>query len=809
MDAICNPARSRKRLRTHLLALAAFAAAGLSGPGYAQSLMIDASPQAVSAIPSDRLCTAGFNPDYGWFDVTSSGFGVLEFPGQLNASCTKVTSAGLSVQLGGLTLPLAEQAVYNLATTPPTLTLPLLEPVLCEDYYAGAVGSGNWKLTVKDANNETMPFGVGIGANTMPGVTSLSYLLANGAMVPQRVDNSVQWLRCHAGLAPNAAAPTSGPGTQDHLFADGLEPSVSDLRVQLIDPVTGNPIAGDVLPQSTTGNVQFQLRVSNLGSAAAHNVRIREFVPTAAALLGPTVNRISCIDHGPSGTDNLTCNSGAGSQPLFEAIGTLNPGAQRRYTLTRKSSGTDTSAGQAMALIQVAAFSDPSTSPDGNYADNSRSLRIQVVDQVQVTRAVSTNGVAGSGTGGSITRVSAPAGCSAESGATTTCPPGTTGLQYSASANTGYTFTGFSGCIGTTSGATNTSGTFTTTTGASCTLTANFRTMPTVSASVIGGNGSVSPATQTVHYNQPAPLTITPDTGYMVDTSATVGCGGVTQVSGTSWQTAPVTASCSVTVKFQAITSVVTVNVGAHGTITSTNPVTITYPVQQAVFSAVPDATYQAVIAGTSTCDTNGPVANPFGPGVMFSAVNVLGDCTIDLEFQLITHPVTVASGISNGAITLAGGGTVVHGQNVSFTLLPNTGYHVDSVTGTPACGTINVSGTTGTAGPITSAGCELNASFAINQYTVEVTLVDPDGVNGTIGPQGAANGGTSPVIVTPVAHGSAVEVWTFPESGYHAVFPNNPNCQFNFVGMSGAAAKYKASSVASDCSLAVQFDPD
>ncbi|HMN35459.1 MAG TPA: hypothetical protein PKE36_08640, partial [Chiayiivirga sp.] len=598
MDAICNPVRSRKRFKTSLLALAALAAVGMSGSTLAQALeFASMEPQALAAVPGDRLCTAGFNPDYGWFDVASIGFGVLEFPGALSpGNCVKATPAGLAVQMGGLTLPLAEQAVYDLGTTPPRLNLSLLEPALCEDYYAGTAGSGNWKLSVADANTEAMHFNVGLGSETMPGVNSLSYVLTSGALVPQRTDTGVQWLRCHAGLALNAPLPVSGPGTASHVFADGMEPSMADLRVELIDMQSDKPIVGDVLQQSTTGNVQFKVRVSNVGTANAQNVRIREFVPTASALMGPTVSRISCFDYDAGSA----CNSGSGSSKLVENISTLAAGTQRDYTLTRKSSSIDTSADQSMALIQVAAFSDPGTSPDGNYADNSRSLRIKVVNQIQVTRAVSTNNTAGNGSGGAITRVSAPIGCSVEAGTVTTCPPGTHGLVYSAAANSGYTFTGFTGCVGDTTDDTLTGGTFTTTAADTCTLTANFRTMPTVTASVNGGNGTVSPASQAVHYNQPAPLTITPSVGFTVDTNATTGCGGITHVGGTNWQTAPVTdPTCAVSVAFKVAQYTVTATATGNGTV---SPGSVLVQHGQSASFIVTPAVNHHVANVTSTC---------------------------------------------------------------------------------------------------------------------------------------------------------------------------------------------------------------
>lgn len=721
MDAICNPVRGGTRFKTALLALAAFTAVGMSGSTLAQARVSGAAePEAIAAVPGDRLCTAGFNPDYGWFDVASIGLGVLEFPGALTpGSCEKATLAGLAVQMGGLTLPLAEQAVYDLGTTPPRLNLSLLEPALCEDYYAGTAGSGNWKLSVADANTEAMHFNVGLGSETMPGVNSLSYVLTSGALVPQRTDTGVQWLRCHAGLAPNAVPPTTGPGTANHVFADGMEPSMADLRVEFLD-AQNNPIVGDVLQQSTTGNVAFKLRVSNKGTADAQNVRIREFVPTAAALMGPTVSRVSCFDHGAGST----CNSGVGSSKLVENIGTLLKGTQRDYTLTRKSSSVDTSATQSMALIQVAAFSAPDASPDSNYADNSRSLRIEVVNQVQVTRAVSTNTIPGDASGGSITRASAPAGCSAEAGAVTTCPPGTSGLVYSATANTGYTFTGFAGCIGNTTGGTTTGGTFTTTMASTCTLTANFRTMPTVTASVSGGNGTVSPASQAAHYNQPAPLTITPNTGYTVDTNATTGCGGVTQISGTSWQTAPVTGNCAVSVSFAVAQYTVTATATGNGTVTPGSA-----PVQHgqpASFIVTPAANHH-VTNVTSTC--------PSFPGFWINGneyllTNITANCAVEFEFELITYNVMVSATIQNGTIKFLDAndnelpGTSVqipHGQPVRFKPVADPGF---TFSGSPTavsatnCALQSLSwdfglgAYVGVTQPITADNCILSATF-------------------------------------------------------------------------------------------------
>ncbi len=603
----------------------------------------------------------------------------------------------------------------------------MLEPALCEDYNpAGTAGSNNWLLILTDANSEFM-----LG-NPARGVTAVNYALGPRALRPQYADMSVGWIRCHSGMSPNAVieAPVVDP---DAIFADGFEAG-SDLRVEFLDPITNTPIVNDVLHQGDTlgSFVTFKVRVKNVGNIDAHDVRIREFVPTNAALLDPVVTRTTCVDESVLPAPGPGISNCQGAKRLAENLPQLAAGASKDYLLTRKSSSVDSSAGQSMALIQVAVFSDPVISPDQSRSDNSRSLRIVVVDQVSVTGAVSTNGQS-SGAGGSI-NIDTPTALGKQcvvTGQTAVCPPNTSGLVFNATALSGHTFTGFTGCAGTTSNMTDSGGTFTTASAASCTVMANFYSMPTVAASVSGSNGTISPATQVIHYNTPATLTVTPSTGYEVNSIN--GCGGVTHVSGSTWQTAPVTSACSVSVSFKAEQYTVTVVAGPNGSVTSQNPRVITYPVQQAVFTALPDPSYEVEIASTTTCATvNGPVPNPFGSGVMFEADNVTADCQIDLTFKLVTYEVTVAPSIVGGSIKFLDAGNnelpgssvdIPHGQAARFKLVPDAGY---SFSGNPTdVSTTNctmdslnynygVSAYIGVTGPITAANCIVSANFTI-----------------------------------------------------------------------------------------------
>ncbi|HET9049822.1 MAG TPA: hypothetical protein VFN29_12780 [Chiayiivirga sp.] len=717
------------RVKASGFAIGALILGTMSTPIMAQQLMSAQSVEQLTEVAADRLCTAGFNTDYGWFDVTAiNRFGVLEFPGQLTSgACTNSTAAGLAVDLGTLPLTLAGPAIYHIGT-PSTVRVNVLEPALCEDYYAGAVGTPNWQLDIIDANGDAMQFGTGPGVLSMPGVTAVDYAAANGAIRPVRADTDAQWLRCHSGLAANAGPPAANPVDPDHVFSDGFEQPLADLRVDFLDAQGGAALPGDVIDQGVAATVSYRVRVSNIGSWAASQVRIREFVPTNAPNLGPTVTRTACIDHGVSGNDNTPCTNGIGADKFAVDLATLAAGAHRDFTFTRASSGTVFGAGQSQALIQVAAFSDPAGGVDANYADNSRSLRIKVVDQVTITRAVWTNGSAG-GAGGTIARTSAPVGCAAEVGVASTCPPGTTGLVYTASASTGFTFTGFTGCAGTTSGMSEIGGSLTTTAPSSCTVTANFRSKPVVTTSVSGTNGAITPPSQDIHYNTQAFFTVNPSTGYEVDTIT--GCGGVVHHMGNTWKTtAPVTANCAVLVSFKPITSTVTANAGLHGTVTSQNPVQITYPTDQAFFVVEADANYVAEAANSSSCtNVTGPVPNPFGAGVMFSANSVMGDCEIDLIFNLVTYPVTTDPAIVNGKIWFldAGGAQVSstsidvpHGQSATFNLIPDSGYKFNLPGDVSAAGcslaSVNYNPSTqiwsATTSAITGTGCQVSAVF-------------------------------------------------------------------------------------------------
>ncbi|MFA6054979.1 MAG: putative Ig domain-containing protein [Thermodesulfovibrionales bacterium] len=112
------------------------------------------------------------------------------------------------------------------------------------------------------------------------------------------------------------------------------------------------------------------------------------------------------------------------------------------------------------------------------------------------------------------------------------------------------------------------------------------------------------------------------------------------------------------------------------------------------------------------------------------------------------TYTVTPAAG-SGGSINPSAPQTINYNSTTAFTLTPNTGYHVASVTG---CGG-TLAGNTYTTGPIT-ADCTVTAAFAINTFTITASA----GANGSISPSGA----------TTVNYGASKTFTVTPNANYH-----------------------------------------
>ena len=176
----------------------------------------------------------------------------------------------------------------------------------------------------------------------------------------------------------------------------------------------------------------------------------------------------------------------------------------------------------------------------------------------------------------------------------------------------------------------------------------------------------------------------------------------------------------------------ITVTSGSGGSI-SPSSASVIYGGGQ-TFSIIPNAGYYVADVKVDGLDQGAITSYTFS--------NVTAAHSISATFAN-TYTVTPSAG-SGGSISPSTAQTVNYDGTTSFTVTPNTGYSISSVTG---CGG-NLSGNIFTTGQIT-CNCTVSAAFAINTYSVTPSA----GSGGSISPSTAQTvnyGGTTSFSVTP-----------------------------------------------------------
>ncbi|MCI5137641.1 MAG: hypothetical protein D3922_04325, partial [Candidatus Electrothrix sp. AR1] len=270
---------------------------------------------------------------------------------------------------------------------------------------------------------------------------------------------------------------------------------------------------------------------------------------------------------------------------------------------------------------------------------------------------------------------------------------------------------------------------------ADCTVTASFvinRYTVTPSA---GEHGSISPDTpQNVNHGNTTSFTLTPDSGYGIDTVE--GCGGTLDVSTGTYTTGAVTADCSVTASFVINRYTVMPSAGEHGSISPNTPQSVEYG-KTIDFTITPDTGYSVdkVEGCGGTLDVS---TGTYTTG----AVTV--DCSVTASFEINRYTVMPSAG-EHGGISPNTLQSVEHGETTEFTVTPDTGYSVGKVEG---CGG-TLSGNIYTTGAITT-DCAVTATFVSN---TTYTVIPKARMHGSISPdtrQQVPEGHTASFTITP-----------------------------------------------------------
>ena len=328
--------------------------------------------------------------------------------------------------------------------------------------------------------------------------------------------------------------------------------------------------------------------------------------------------------------------------------------------------------------------------------------------------------------------------------------------------NTGYNISSVTGCGGTLSGSTYTTGQVT----GNCSVTAAFAINTYTITPSAGTGGSISPsAAQTVNYDGTTTFTVTPNTGYNI--SSVTGCGGT--LSGNTYTTGQVTGNCSVSAAFTTGSYTVIPSAGTGGAISPSTAQTVNYDGTTS-FTVTPNTGYN--ISSVTGC--GGTLS-----GNTYTTGQVTGNCSVSAVFALNTYTVTPSAG-TGGSISPSTAQTVNYDGTTTFTVTPNTGYSIGSVTG---CGG-TLSGSTYTTGPVT-ANCSVSAAFPINTYTVT--------------PSAGAGGSISPTTPQTVNYDGTTSFTVTPNTGYNI---------FSVTGCGGTLSgnTYTTGQVTGNCSVLAAF---
>ncbi len=299
-------------------------------------------------------------------------------------------------------------------------------------------------------------------------------------------------------------------------------------------------------------------------------------------------------------------------------------------------------------------------------------------------------------------------------------------------------------------------------------LNGNFVVTP-----MAGPGGKLVPGiAQVVAPGGVAQFAVQPAPGFIIGTVS--GCGG--NLVGNTFTTAAVQANCDVQATFKASNAVFELSylAGFGGSIQG-------------------DVSQQVPAGGNGE-----PVTAEPNPGFQFvkwsdgwiealrEDTNVTGDITVTAEFadeSATLYTVTPSWG-PGGALSPDIAVPVVEGDNALFTVLPNPGFAIESVTGCDG----SLVGNTYVTAPV-MADCDVHATFVASNATFTLTY--------TAGPNGQVNGQAQVQVVVP-AGGQGVEVTAQPANGFVFV-------QWSDGGLSNPRLD---TNVASDISVTAQFAP-
>ena len=257
----------------------------------------------------------------------------------------------------------------------------------------------------------------------------------------------------------------------------------------------------------------------------------------------------------------------------------------------------------------------------------------------------------------------------------------------------------------------------------------------TITVSVANDHGTAVPDKTVYDYGDDAVITLTPEAGWVLNTIMDNDVDVTSQVVGNTYTIANVTANHTVTVTYKVGTYVLTVNVTGSGTV-AVSPNQPTYAYGTTVTLTATPAT------GYSFTGWSGDLTGTTNP----ATITMTGNKTVTATFAINTYTLNITK-VGEGTVTAnpePTDGKYAYGTIVTLTATPATGYSFTGWSG-------DLTGTTNPATISMTGDKTVTATFAINTYTISVTVT-----NGTAVPDKAS-----------YAYGEAAHVTLTPNTGY------------------------------------------
>ena len=278
--------------------------------------------------------------------------------------------------------------------------------------------------------------------------------------------------------------------------------------------------------------------------------------------------------------------------------------------------------------------------------------------------------------------------------------------------------------------------------------------LQTFSINAIAGNGgSISPqGISNVNYGATPSYTITPNTGYIID-SIIVNGNKVTNVNNYTFDTIKSNQTIQVAFKLQSYT--ITASAGNGGSISPQGISNVNYGATPN-YSITPNTGYLI-----DSIFVNNSWINNVNNNYTFDTIK--SNQTIRVVFKLQIFSITASAG-NGGSISPQGISNVNYGATPSYTITPNMGYQIDSI----IVNNVRVNNNNNYTFDTIKANQTIRVTFKLQTYTITAIA----GNGGTISPQGVgnANYGTTPTYTIT------------PNTGYivDSIFVNNTQVNIN-----------------------------